>query len=435
METNDEILNSKKEFNRKLFLIYKALSWDLLFFYTVSFLFLTIEKKLTPAEIVFGEAFYPLFKFILQIPSTIIIEKLGKRKSIIFSNFLIVIYVFLIIGLVNVHTLAIANIFCAFGYLIKAIAEPSLLYDSLDENSNKQKEFSKNEGKGVAWYFYIDSASALVTGFLFVINSYLPMIISLAITIIVTYLSFKFKELPNDKIPASEKEKTVIKEISIYMKDLFEAFKFIFKSGRLKALLLFHGVFSSFLYIMTTLRRSLLAEIGISSEQFGLIFAFLGIIGGISSDYSYKIHSTHKNKTLSFLGIIFSISVLFSGLSVMLHLPKFLMYFSVLICYTLQYISRSPYNTLIKQYLSSFSTSSMRVKILSATILIEGTSNALLAFIISKVLDFLPTSNTIFLLGTIFSLILLLVLEYMKTRVGLKPEEYPSTDIKFNEIN
>lgn len=77
----------------------------------------------------------------------------------------------------------------------------------------------------------------------------------------------------------------------------------------------------------------------------------------------------------------------------------------------------------------------MRVKILSAAFFIEGTTNALISFICSKILEFLPTNITVFLLGAIFTLIIIVVLEYMKTRVGLKPEEYSKKDILDNEVN
>ena len=66
MSTNE---NSKKmsKRNMSLFPIYKILSWDYLFFYTIYFLFLTQVKGLTAADVVLKTAFYSLFIMILQI--------------------------------------------------------------------------------------------------------------------------------------------------------------------------------------------------------------------------------------------------------------------------------------------------------------------------------------------------------------------------------
>lgn len=44
-------LNKIKRNNAKLYPIYKMFSWDLLFFYSVEFLFYTITKKVTASEI------------------------------------------------------------------------------------------------------------------------------------------------------------------------------------------------------------------------------------------------------------------------------------------------------------------------------------------------------------------------------------------------
>lgn len=43
---NEETIIQNKKFNVKLFPFYKSISWDLLFYYAVSFLFLTRHKRI-----------------------------------------------------------------------------------------------------------------------------------------------------------------------------------------------------------------------------------------------------------------------------------------------------------------------------------------------------------------------------------------------------
>ena len=74
--------------NMKIFPWYKMFAWDLLFFYSISFLFLVDIKGLTAAQVILVDAFYPLFKFILQPFCTIIID-IFKSLSKKFNNFLI----------------------------------------------------------------------------------------------------------------------------------------------------------------------------------------------------------------------------------------------------------------------------------------------------------------------------------------------------------
>lgn len=42
---NEETIKQNQKYNVKMFPLYKALSWDLLFYYAISFLFLTRYKR------------------------------------------------------------------------------------------------------------------------------------------------------------------------------------------------------------------------------------------------------------------------------------------------------------------------------------------------------------------------------------------------------
>ena len=94
-ELNDNQITQYKKTNRKLFILYKILSNDLLFYYTISFVFLFNVKGLNIAQIVFAESFYPIFKLIFQIPCTVLIQKIGKRNSLIIANIGVSIYLFI----------------------------------------------------------------------------------------------------------------------------------------------------------------------------------------------------------------------------------------------------------------------------------------------------------------------------------------------------
>ena len=70
-----------RKINMRIFPIYKMLSWDLLFFYTINFLFLTQIKNISASDVVLTDSFYALFVMILQIPINIIIAFLGKKRA------------------------------------------------------------------------------------------------------------------------------------------------------------------------------------------------------------------------------------------------------------------------------------------------------------------------------------------------------------------
>ena len=136
-----------------------------------------------------------------------------------------------------------------------------------------------------------------------------------------------------------------------HFKDLGIAFKFILKSKRLRALILYNSLMASLMFLTNTFRRSLLDDVGVSSEYFGIIFTIFGIVASISATKSYSIHKAYTNKTLTLIGLSYTISIIVYGAVVLLKLPLFLMYYLLLLAFAVNYIMKGPFYTLIKQYL------------------------------------------------------------------------------------
>ena len=100
-----------------------------------------------------------------------------------------------------------------------------------------------------------------------------------------------------------------------------------------------------------------------------------------------------------------------------------------LILFTIQYVMKGPYYVLIKQYFNNFTNSEKRVRISTANNIIENAIASLLVFAASYILDIVPTAYTLIIIGCIFIAGFVLLLDYMRTRVGLKPEEYSKKEI------
>lgn len=419
--TKEEIeLQEKKKNNIKLYKIYRIFSWDLLFYYAIIYLFLTIEKGISPAQVLQFDAFYILFKFLAQIPSTLIIQKIGKRKSLILANFILSIHILIIMFSINFNMLLISQVLCAFSYVIKATCESDMLYDSLEHGEKRGVQFAKIDGKAFSRYYYIDAISAILAGFLFVVNPYIPMLLCFAILLIVFFISTKFEEL------YKEKGKMRIKE---EITNIRNSFKNILKSKRLKCLLIFNATFVALLKILQNLRNTVLIEIGMSEQYFGAIFAVLGIVTGIAARNQGRIHKKYRNRTLTFLSIPMAVSCLMMGVILLCNFNTTVLIILILALFTIQYAMKGPYYVLIKQYFNNFTNSEKRVRISTTNNIIENAIASLLIFAASYILDIIPTAYTLIIIGGIFIITFVLLLDYMRTKVGLRPEEYEKKEI------
>lgn len=417
----------EKQYNVDLYPKYKMFSWDMLFYYAIIFLFFTEVKNISAADVFLAESAYPLFKVLFLIPATILISKIGKRKSLIMANTSVFLSILTYILSTDFWGILLGELFSAIGYIIKGICETNMLYDSLEKNEKRGANFSKIDGKATSFYYYIDAITSVMSGFLFAINGYLPMICCLAFQALTVFLSYRFKEIDFVETTNKVTLKSELKEIKKSMKG-------IFRSSRLKSLLLFGATFSGILGVLTHLRSSMLSDINVPAQYFGIIFAVFGIISGISAKNQSKFHKKFRNKTLASLSVPVVISCIVLGIWCNLGLSYYITLSVVLVIFLIQYISKGPFYTLIRQYLNNFTNTSLRNKISSSYNLLESVFRALMSFSVSLLLRYTTTSNVFIILGCISTAIVVLMLDKMRTRVGLKPEEYKEKDIKILEL-
>ena len=429
-------LEKNKKHNLKLYFLYKAFSWDLLFYYAISFMFLNAYKGLSAAEIIFADSFYPFFKVLLQIPATLFVEKTDKRTGLIVGNLALFVYVLFVLGCHSMYIMIIGNIFMALGFVLKNLCESNLIYDSLQKSNKNQKIFSKIDGKSSAAYYVLAALSCGASGFLYNNNPNIPIIACLLCTLFSVILSHLFIEVEDITNPDENHIKIKNARIGLkkYIRDLKNAFKFIFSSPRLKSLIYFNAIFMAIIYLLISYRRSLLSEMGVSAQNIGLIFAVLELLSSIASAYTSKINKKLKNKSLTYLSLYFIFSIIVSGLVVVLTVPHNVELSIVILMLAIQFLAKGPYYTLIKQYLSSFSSSTMRIKIFSANNLIEGIITGIISFIGSWLLLFTDTAHASIIIGCSSFVIVIILLEYMSSRVGLDPEKYTKKDIEFREV-
>ena len=416
-------ITKAKEINVNLYTRYKMLSWDLLFYYAIIFLFFTQTKGISAADVLLAESFYPIFKMLFLIPATILIDSLGKRKSLIIGNFFLFLSILTYIIGLNFAFIVVGELLSAIGFIIKGVCESNMIYDSLEKDEKRGTRFAKIEGKGTSYYYYIDAVSSVIAGLLFSINGYIPMILCLICTVISLYLSTKFKDI-------DEKHKVDKYKIYKECKDLFNSFRLFGKSPRLKNLIFFGALISAIILSLTMLRSSIMQDIGIPSEYFGIIFAVLGLVSGIAAKNENRFHKKFRNRTLTSLAIPLTFSCIVIGVFCSVNLGYGANMAVVLMAFLVQYIARGPFYPLIKQYMNNFTTASLRNKISSSFNLLENILRFLITFAASNLLRVTTTANTFTVLGCILSIIVVLMLDNMKKKVGLKPEQYSSRDTK-----
>ena len=406
MKEKEKIQMRKR--NMKLFPIYRTLSWDYIFFYTTNFLFLTQCKHIDPADVVLIDSFYALFGIIMQVPATFVIEYLGRKRSMIFANFLNCMYMLVVMFSTNLFNLITAELLSSLAFGIKESVDPALLNESIPPSRYKSKIFAKINQKGISNYYIINAVATVLAGFFYDINPYIPITLSLIITIVVTIISTRFI----DPQTVNKKHK---KEEFNQIKELKDSFKFILKSERLKALILFSAVSAGFITVMATYEISLLEDFDMPAKYLCIVFAILSIISGLIAKKQEEFHNKYRNKSLCTLAAIIGMTIIIAGICAIFAKQYSIFIIFIVITYIIRYSYQGIYHPLTEKYLSNFSNEKIDTKIFTARNFLKSIMGAVIGVMASFLLDRINISYCMVIIGILTIAFTILINKYMKT--------------------
>ena len=414
------VINAQE--NVKIYKKYKMFAYDFLFYYAVQVMFFSVTKGFSMSQVMYITAFYTLFIFFWQIPANFISEKLGLKNSIILGNILLSINMLMYIFTSSFKGIIFYEFLGSLGYTLKSLSEGTLLYTSL-KKLDRRNQFSKIEGKSNARYYYYDAIASILSGYLFLINGYVPIILCVINILIALKMSFGFKNIVNDE-----------GNDSLKLRDIASQMKMIFKSNRSKSIFLFAFVFMGIVTVFGNLYKLILMELDIKTQYITMIVCIFTVLIGVGAKSFYYIEKQTRNRTLTIFGILFVIGMLIIGLCGAINELTITSLSVVIGCLCIMGLIQGAYRVAIKKYVLSFTTTSVRTKITSVYYMFENIGASITSFIIGFLLDFTTASRACIVFSCISFVIILLVLTYMKEKLGLKPEQYAPKEIYNKKI-
>lgn len=415
--------------NMKLFPTYKKIASDYLFYYTIDFLFLTQIKHISPADVVLSASIKSLFGIFLQIPANVIVEFLGRKNSIILGNILNCLYMVMFMMCGNLFDLTLAKFVSSLASSIKNMAEPTLLNASIPPSKYKSDIFAKINARGIKGYYIIGAISRMIAGFLFEINGYLPIICSLIVLVIVSVTSTFYIE-PIKKHKNKNSKLNIRKQI----KDIGEGFKFIITSERLKALILSAALIGSLLDILLNYQTSLWQEVKVPAYLIGFMAALISLSSAYASKKQQHFHNKFRNKTIIIIGLMASVSTIVAGIAGIRAEQFSLLLVIIALAFIVARFAHGMFYTIMDRYFRNFTNKDIDTKIFAVKSLFVNIVSAVTGIMASFLLNKMSTAYCMIIVGTIFTIMYILMEKYMKARVGLKPEEYSKQERKYDEL-
>lgn len=137
--------------SNKILALFRVFSWDLVFFYSFSVLFLTQIKGFSEAEIMYTSAVVALVPILLQYPFNLVAKKIGPLASVRLGMFCFLAFTAGILIYENVVLLYLNYCLYAIGAIF-LVPNVSVLAINNLKVEGKDGEFSRLEGRGAGVY-------------------------------------------------------------------------------------------------------------------------------------------------------------------------------------------------------------------------------------------------------------------------------------------
>lgn len=305
---NEANYDEKIRLSNKIYPLFSGLSGDLLFWVAINTIFLTTVKGLTAAQISSFTTIGNLAAILLYPIVFRTIKNIGNIKSIKLGTILLLSSSLLFTFSNKYFIVMVGYILYELAFLFKNM-DNVILRKNL-EYENREKDYIKIQNKSSFIYSFFTMLIAFMSGFLFNINNYLPMILCILFCVLNIVLSNFLYEYKN-------KEKNELRAKNI--KDKFPITKIIFLILLLYAILyatIDLGQANSELFIQYKL--SSFFDVSKVSIFLSLIIAISRIVRAVSNYFFTKHCKGENKKTLYKTGyalIIAFISIILGSLS------------------------------------------------------------------------------------------------------------------------
>ena len=351
--TNEERKNFYMNRNIKLSPSLIALTWDVIFIWTISTLYFTSVKGLTNAQVISLDSILMLFGCLFCVPIGKIFQNVSPIKTtriglLGYAGYLL-ISMFGPAG--NFFVFVLAQPFLAFGYAVMSVKINSVLNDSLSV-VKRDKDYQRVYGKGLSLYYIIECVGAIVITYVYNWKPDMVFVCSLFIVLLTLFLTFFYKEPKkfmekNVEVNAKVESAKTIKKPDSFFK--------ILKSSFFVLLLVYaffiRGVLSITGSAFKIYLNFLIGEGAIPIWAYGYMYAGSRIVNALSSKYQFKFNLKFGVRSLLLFNALIIISFVGAGVLFLINPTSI---WSIVMIVILSYIMcaiRTPNQIFLNNYM------------------------------------------------------------------------------------
>ena len=327
--------------------VISSLMWGRFFIPVIALFYVASQVPLEQFAIIMSV--FALSILILEIPSGVVADLLGKKKTLLLSRAMYIVEIFLIAFYSGFLVFLVAKIISGIGVSLSSGTSSAMLYDTL-KKQGREKKHKQISGSMMTITNVSMAFVFIVGGILFSINSKLPAIASLPLISLGFILTFFLEEPYKTKIKLT---------FSNSFKHLKESLIYFKNSDYVKYIALFSLFTSAAISITLSLSSAYLEAIFIPLALIGTIAFVSSMITAFSSKKAHKIEPIlGERKSLRLVQILVVL-----GLFLMALMVKF---FGVIFYLFIPFVAGF-FGVIMGDYINTHINTSHRATLLSVT--------------------------------------------------------------------
>jgi len=276
--------------------------WSAVFFFPIFQLYY-IARGMTITQIAFIGIAFNVSRMFIEIPSGVLADKWGRKKTLFLSQLLFIIDMAILTFAHSFWLYIVAAIVSGAWIACYSGTAVAFFYDTLVE-LKREKEYEKLWGRFSLIGSAVTFTTSLVAGYLFNISITLPYILTGISAFLSLFVILSFTE---PRFHKSAEEDTILLH---FKKSMLT----VIKNENISFIVFFGAIFGFALNYLFNYGQVYLVSIGIPITFFGLIFAVRSIVEGLGATYANKIKNLFSYRTILTSTLLFATIIIF-GLS------------------------------------------------------------------------------------------------------------------------
>ena len=237
---------------------------------------LLAARGFTLAQIGFAEGVFHVASLLFEIPSGVISDVFGRKKSMILSQCMFLLSSVLMILSEGMAGVCLSLVFSAFGYNFASGSREALAYDTL-KSGGREGEYLRYSSTEFAIYRIGNAAAILCTGVALTLGYRLANLLDALVALLCLGLCLRLREVRTEQ---RQLEGSVAQRVA----DCFrESLSFLIHNGKTVALMLFNAFVGSIAVLTAFFLQARLTESGVPESLLGPALFLISLGGAIGA--------------------------------------------------------------------------------------------------------------------------------------------------------